>query len=80
MESDASSTIFDGFINFQLYDNNIEDLQFRFNEIEIFKKLKLEPISFWQKLFVKTFTRNCVCVMGEPSVSAVKEYMEKVFL
>lgn len=80
MESNASSEIFNALSGFQIYGNNNNDLQIRLNEIETLKKLKTEPVLFWQKLFEKTFTRNCVCVMGEPSALAVVEYAKKVFI
>lgn len=79
MESDASSEIFNALSGHQLYGNDNKELQVRLNEIDTLKKLKTESVTFWQELFEKTFTRNCVCVMGEPSVAAVDEYTQKVF-
>lgn len=52
----------------------------RLNKIETLKSLKNETNDFWRDLFVKTFTGDLVCVMGEPSIQAVEELAEKVNL
>lgn len=85
MENNASSEIFNALIGHQLYGCDISDveaqsreLSARLNEINTLRKLKLEPAAFWLDLFQKTFTRNCACVMGEPSEKAVDEFEKKV--
>ena len=50
------------------------------SQVAVLKKLKGEPASFWHRLFYEYFTRNCVCVLGEPSKKEVDEVMKKVFV
>ncbi|ETN75364.1 hypothetical protein NECAME_12419 [Necator americanus] len=73
MEERPDFQIFGHMIGHQLYGNSEEDLRTRMNELELIRRLRSEPASFWSGLVKKYFTKPHVAVIGIPSEKMVEQ-------
>ncbi|KIH49058.1 hypothetical protein ANCDUO_20868, partial [Ancylostoma duodenale] len=65
--------LFGHMIGHQLYDNSEDDLKTRVDELELIRRLRSEPASFWSGLVKKYFTAPHVAVVGIPSEKMVEQ-------
>ncbi|VDK71034.1 unnamed protein product, partial [Cylicostephanus goldi] len=73
MEKNPDGKLFGHMILHQLYDKTEEDLKTRVNELELIRRLRSEPASFWSGLVKKYFTSPHVAVIGIPSEKMVEQ-------
>ncbi|KAK6746301.1 hypothetical protein RB195_012423 [Necator americanus] len=73
MEKHPDTELFGHMIGHQLYDKNEEQLKTRVNELELIRRLRSEPASFWSGLVKKYFTKPHVAVIGIPSEKMVEQ-------
>ncbi|EYC00286.1 hypothetical protein Y032_0116g539 [Ancylostoma ceylanicum] len=73
MEKNPDTQLFGHMIGHQLYDNSEEDLKTRVDELELIRRLRSEPASFWSALVKKYFTGPHVAVVGIPSEKMVEQ-------
>lgn len=73
MEKHPATQLFGHVIGHQLYDENDEQLKTRMNELDLLRRLRSEPASFWTGLVKKYFTSPHVAVVGIPSEKMVDQ-------
>ncbi|PIO74794.1 peptidase M16 inactive domain protein, partial [Teladorsagia circumcincta] len=73
MEKHPATQLFGHMIGHQLYDENDDQLKVRMDELELIRRLRSEPASFWSGLVKKYFTSPHVVVVGVPSEKMVEQ-------
>ncbi|XGW14328.1 hypothetical protein V3C99_000558 [Haemonchus contortus] len=73
MEKNPATQLFGHMIGHQLYDENDDQLKIRMDELELLRRLRSEPASFWSALVKKYFTKPHVVVVGVPSEKMVDQ-------
>ncbi|XP_033228376.1 uncharacterized protein C05D11.1-like isoform X2 [Belonocnema kinseyi] len=78
MESYPHDTVSDWLIGAVLFGNTEEDLKQRLNQIELFKKLMVEPASYWLNILNKYLINAPIAISkGIPSIEKKNEIAEK---
>ncbi|KAK6038441.1 peptidase M16 inactive domain protein [Cooperia oncophora] len=73
MEKHPATQLFGHMIGHQLYDENDDQLKTRMDELELIRRLRSEPASFWSGIVKKYFTSPHVVVLGIPSEKMVEQ-------
>uniref|UniRef100_A0A0K0DFE2 Peptidase_M16 domain-containing protein n=1 Tax=Angiostrongylus cantonensis TaxID=6313 RepID=A0A0K0DFE2_ANGCA len=73
MEKKPATELFKHMISHQLYGSKEDQLKTRVNKLELIRRLRSEPASFWSGLIKKYFVNPHVVIIGVPSEKMVAE-------